>query len=169
MDSINFPHFPEVSWASLLPGDETGRQKGWGSLVTSAVLEIVLITGAPKGLLVKGRASCRLNPKRVAAAPHLAKPSPFGLPAAPCRSLVSSPGPGRHTAVGFVGAQPECGAALLSQVHCLKSTVFIIIYFKCPNQVMTPDNQAEMISLLSQVKVSWTEARLASSSQASPE
>ena len=39
--SISFPHSPELSWASLLPGDETRRKKGWGNLFTSAVLGIV--------------------------------------------------------------------------------------------------------------------------------
>lgn len=143
--SLSLPHSPEVSRASLLPGDESGREKGcWKSFQ---------IEWVPKGLSVKGRASCFPNPRDGTAAPHRAQRSPRLA----CCSPVS-PGPGRRAAVGRAGAQPRVGLPSFPQlVPPLPSAGVLSQHlFQMPEQAMTADNQAE-IGLSSQVKVSWTE------------
>lgn len=105
---------------------------------------------------MKGRASCLLNPRDVTAAPHLAQLSPRGLPDAPG---FSRPGEARCCGTGRSTALSVGLPSFPQFIPSSQSAGVLIPYFKCPNQAMTPDTQAE-ISLLSQVKVSLLERNL---------
>lgn len=108
-------------------------------------------SGLPRCLLARGRASCLLNPREVAAAARLA------LLTAPHLSHCLSRAR-KADCHGAVGAQPEVASLLSPEfVLSLKSTGAVITFnFKCPSQVpvLIPG-----LRLVSRVKVFWREAR----------